>query len=43
MTACRYTKIEEEHFSIISTHVDDILQVSDWYPMVDSLPAGLNI
>jgi hypothetical protein len=39
---CLYTKIEGIHFSIISTHVDDILQVSNSDKMVDELHAGLD-
>jgi hypothetical protein len=38
---CVYIKVSQGHFSIISTHVDDILQVATHDDLVNELHAGL--
>ena len=40
---CLYTKFNGLHVSIISTHVDDILQMSNCDEMVLSLHNGLDL
>jgi hypothetical protein len=39
---CLYTKVIGERFSIISTHVDDILQVTNCEEMLNNLHKGLD-